>query len=81
MVKEKTKHEGENNNVMARALPTYNSPNAMNMGPQLKGLQRVWLGGKGKRVYFWYPTRTSFGRCSARKASLPKIGNKSVVAT
>ena len=81
VVKEKTKHGGEDNNVMAEALPTHNSANARKVGPQLKGLQGVWFGGRGKRVYFRYPARTSFGRCSVGKASLPKIGNKSVVTT
>ena len=36
----------------------------------------VWFGGGRERVYFRYPNKASFGRCSVGKASLPKIGSK-----
>lgn len=42
----------------------------------VKGLQRVWFGRGEKMSYFGYPTRASFGRCSAGEASLPKIDSK-----
>ena len=38
--------------------------------------KRVWFGGGKKRAYFRYPARTSIGRCSAGKASLPNVGSK-----
>ena len=38
----------ENNNVVTRAPPTYNSSNARKVGLRLKRLQRVWFGGEGK---------------------------------
>ena len=47
-IKEKTKHMEENNNVVTRAPPTYNSSNARKVGLRLKRLQRVWFGGEGK---------------------------------
>ena len=72
----KTRHEGEDNNVMAGGPPTCNPVNAKRVGPRPKGLQRVWFSGERKRAYFLYPARTSFGRCFAGKASLPKISSK-----
>lgn len=50
--------------------------NIKRVSPQLKELQRVWFGEGGKRNYILYPVRTSFGRYSARKAYLSKIGSK-----
>ena len=51
-VKEKIKHKGENNNVVAEAPPTCNPTNAREVGPQLKRLQRVWFGKGGKEPCF-----------------------------
>ena len=32
-------------------------------GPTVKGIQRAWFGGGGKRgVYIWFPAVTSFGK-------------------
>ena len=81
MGKEKTKCEEEDNDVMARAPPTCNPSNVAKVGPRLKRLQRVWFGGGRKRMSFQYPAKTSFGRYSARKASLPKIGSRSIGTT
>ena len=52
MEKEKTNHEEEeeDNNVMAGAPPTCNPANAKKVGLQLKGVQRVWFGERGKRA-------------------------------
>ena len=50
--------------------------NAREVDPWSRELQRVWFGGGGKKVYFRHPARTSFGKCSTRKASWPKIGSK-----
>ena len=61
----------ENNNVVTRAPPTYNSSNAWKVGLRLKRLQRVWFGGEGKEPTSGTLIRTSFGRCSIGKASLP----------
>lgn len=37
----------ENNNVVTRVTPTYNSSNARKVGLRLKRLQMVWFGGEG----------------------------------
>ena len=50
--------------------------NAREVGPQSRDLQKVWFGGGGKMVYLWYPTKVSFGRYFAGKASLSKIDGK-----
>ena len=65
---------------MVGAPLTYNPTNARKVGSWPKGSQRMWFGGGGKRTYFRYLTRTSFEMCSARKASLPKVGCKSARA-
>ena len=50
MEKEKTKHEEEDNDVMAGVPPTYHPANAGKVGPRLNGLQNMWFGEKGKRA-------------------------------
>ena len=36
---------------------------------------------EGRKWSLWYPATTSFRKCSAGKASWPKIGSKPVEAT
>ena len=68
----KTRHEGEDNNVMAGGPPTCNPVNAKRVGPRPKGLQRVWFSGERKRAYFLCPARTSLGGALLGKHFYPK---------
>ena len=74
--RKKTKREAIRQQCYGRSTTNLYLANAREVDPWSGELQRVWFGGGGKKVYFRYPVKTSFGKCSTRKASWPKIRSK-----
>ena len=70
--RKKARREERRQHCNGQSITNLYPANVRTVSPRLKGLQRVWFGGGGKRAYFQYLAMTSFGRCFVGKHLYPK---------